>query len=79
MRYERGVAARLMVIETLVRESINKVRGYLGKLGVKESDSVINSVLENYFVIEPVSIEPTDIIKRLDLSLIHISEPTRPY
>jgi len=66
MRYERGVAARLMLIETIVRESINKVRSYLGKLGIKESDNVINNVLDNYFVIEPVSIEPTDIIKRLD-------------
>jgi hypothetical protein len=71
MRYERGVAARLMLVETIVRESINKVRSYLGKLGIKESDNVINNVLDNYFVIEPVSIEPTDIIKRLDHMIIN--------
>lgn len=71
MRYERGVAARLMLVETIVRESINKVRSYLGKLGIKESDNVINNVLDNYFVIEPVSIEPTDIIKRLDHMIVN--------
>ncbi len=66
MRYERGVAARLILIETLVKESINKVKNYLNRLGIKEPDNVINGVLDNYFVIEPVSIEPIDIIKRLD-------------
>lgn len=71
MRYERGVAARLMLVETIVRESINKVKSYLGKLGIKESDNVINNVLDNYFVIEPVSIEPTDIIKRLDHMIVN--------
>jgi len=65
-RYERGVATRLAMIEGLVGESINKVKTYLNKLGVKEADQFISSTLENYFVIEPVSIEPIDIIKRLD-------------
>jgi|UniRef100_A0A7J2U532 hypothetical protein len=66
MRYERGVAARLGVVEGLVKESISKVKTYLVKLGVSNVDALVNNTLEGYFAIEPVSIEPTDIIKRLD-------------
>lgn len=65
-RYERGILAKLTMIEGLVVESINKVKSYLTKLGVRGGDKFIDATLENYFVIEPVSIEPTDIIKRLD-------------
>ncbi|MEM0214065.1 MAG: DUF1512 domain-containing protein [Ignisphaera sp.] len=66
LRYEKGVAARLTVVEGLVKESISKVKTYLSKLGVSNADAIIGNSLENYFAIEPVSIEPTDIIKRLD-------------
>jgi hypothetical protein len=66
MRYERGVFLRLAVIEGLVKESIAKVKSYLARLGLANTDKIIDSSLENYFAIEPVSIEPTDIIKRLD-------------
>uniref|UniRef100_A0A7C4BCB6 DUF1512 domain-containing protein n=1 Tax=Ignisphaera aggregans TaxID=334771 RepID=A0A7C4BCB6_9CREN len=66
MRYERGVAARLGVVEGLVKESISKVKSYLMKLGANNVDTLVGNTLENYFAIEPVSIEPIDIIKRLD-------------
>ena len=66
LRYEKGVASRLAVVESLVKESISKVKMYLHKLGVGNSDNLIGNSLENYFAIEPVSIEPIDIIKRLD-------------
>ncbi|MEM4553013.1 MAG: DUF1512 domain-containing protein [Ignisphaera sp.] len=66
VRYERGVASRLSLIEGLIVESINKVKSYLSKLGIKDNGKFVDATLENYFVIEPVSIEPTDIIKRLD-------------
>jgi hypothetical protein len=72
-RYERGVATRLALIEGLVSESVNKVKSYLAKLGIKNVDPFVNTTLENYFVIEPVSIEPIDIIKRLD-HIITINE-----
>uniref|UniRef100_A0A7C2VLB2 DUF1512 domain-containing protein n=1 Tax=Ignisphaera aggregans TaxID=334771 RepID=A0A7C2VLB2_9CREN len=65
-RYERGVATRLAMLEGLVSESVSKVRSYMSRLGVKDYDRFINTALENYFVIEPVSIEPIDIIRRLD-------------
>ncbi len=71
IRYERGVASRLAVVEGLVKESINKVKNYLLKLGIKNIDKMIDISLENYFVIEPVSIEPIDIIKRLDHMIIN--------
>lgn len=66
IRYERGVASRLTLIEGLIIESVNKIKSYLSKLSVKDHGKFIDMVLENYFIIEPVSIEPTDIIKRLD-------------
>jgi hypothetical protein len=66
MRYERGVVARLGVVEGLVKESISKVKSYLMKLGANNVDTLVGNTLENYFAIEPVSIEPIDIIKRLD-------------
>jgi hypothetical protein len=66
MRYERGVAARLGVVEGLVKESISKVKSCLMKLGANNVDTLVGNTLENYFAIEPVSIEPIDIIKRLD-------------
>ncbi|MEM1541391.1 MAG: DUF1512 domain-containing protein [Ignisphaera sp.] len=66
VRYERGVASRLSLIEGLIVESINKVKSYLSRLGIKDNSKFVDTTLENYFVIEPVSIEPTDIIRRLD-------------
>jgi hypothetical protein len=36
------------------------------KLGANNVDTLVGNTLENYFAIEPVSIEPIDIIKRLD-------------
>lgn len=65
-RYERGVAARLATLESMVKEGIVKVKSYLAKIGVENGEGVVRSVLDNYFAIEPVSLEPTDIIRRLD-------------
>lgn len=65
-RYERGVASRLVVVEGLVSEGVNKVKQYLSRLGIKDGGKFVDITLENYFVVEPVSIEPTDIIRRLD-------------
>ena len=64
-RYSRAVAARLSVIESLVNEGMSKVRNYIVKLGVENPDNVLKNVVDNYFVINPVDIEPIDIIRRL--------------
>ncbi len=64
-RYSRAVAVRLAMLESLVNESLNKVKSYVAKLGVEDADTVIKNVVDNYFVIQPVDKEPTDIIRRL--------------
>jgi len=44
---------------------MSKVRNYIVKLGVENPDNVLKNVVDNYFVINPVDIEPIDIIRRL--------------
>ncbi len=65
-RYSRAVASRLLQLEAMVNDSIRKVRNYISRLGVSEPQNIVDRFINNYFMIEPVSIEPTDIIKRLD-------------
>ena len=72
-RYVRSAATRLAMLESLVNEGVSKVRTYLARLGVENPQQVIDRFLNNYFVINPVELEPTDIIRRL-AHLIDTSE-----
>jgi len=65
-RYFRAALLRLNQLESLVNDATAKLRVKLLELGIKEPDKLITKTYENFFVIEPVSIEPTDIIRRLD-------------
>jgi len=64
-RYSRLAASKLAMLESMVRESVSKIAGYLSKLGVENPQEIVSRFLDAYFVIQPVDIEPTDIIKRL--------------
>ncbi len=64
-RYSRSAASRLAMLEALVNESIAKVRSYLSKLGIEKPHEFISEFLDNYFTIDPVDVEPTDIIRRM--------------
>ncbi|MEM0380626.1 MAG: DUF1512 domain-containing protein [Desulfurococcaceae archaeon] len=59
------VRNKLRVMRRYIDEDNKRVENYLRNLGVENPQFLIRR-LANYFIIEPVSIEPTDIIKRLD-------------
>jgi hypothetical protein len=59
------IESKLRLLESYASEARRKVEEYLSKLGASDPSSVIETAI-NYFAIEPVSIEPTDIIKRLE-------------
>jgi len=59
------VRNKLRIIQKYVEEDRQKLEDYLRNLGVDAPSLLIKRII-NYFIIEPVSIEPTDIIKRLE-------------
>jgi hypothetical protein len=65
IRYDRFVRVKLMYIEKLIKEAREDSERFLKELGVKDPKNVIDGFIGNNFVIEPVSIEPVDIIKRM--------------
>lgn len=65
MRYDRFIRIKLGSLEKMIREAREASEKYLKDLGFKEPSKVIDGFIGNFFLIEPVSIEPIDIIKRL--------------
>jgi len=63
--WKSQIEAKLRVLETYVDDVKEKAREKLRKAGVKDPDQVVRRTMD-YFVIEPVSIEPTDITRRLE-------------
>lgn len=64
--WTRDIRSKLAIIEATAEDARRKTLEFLVKSGAKNPETLINRI-NNFFVIEPVSIEPTDIIKRLDL------------
>lgn len=56
---------KLNSIYNILEEDKAKIRSMLRNLGVDAPEVILSRVLE-FFTIEPVEIEPTDIVKRLD-------------
>ena len=56
---------KLRIIKKYIEEDQRKIEEYLRNLGVEMPTFLIKRVT-NYFIIDPVTIEPTDIIKRMD-------------
>jgi len=59
------IEVRLRVLEGYARDASREASEYLKRLGSENSDEIV-SIINEYFTIEPVSIEPIDIIKRLE-------------
>ncbi len=59
------IRTKLNTIKSLLEEDKAKTRNMLRNLGVEVPDALIERVID-FFTIEPVEIEPTDIIKRMD-------------
>jgi len=56
---------KLRVIKKYIDDDQQRIESYLRNLGVKTPSLLVRRI-NNYFIIEPVTIEPTDIIKRLE-------------
>lgn len=65
LRYDRFVRVKLAQLEKMIYEAREASVKYIRDLGVGNAEEIVNGFVGNYFVIEPVSIEPIDIIKRL--------------
>ncbi len=63
--WSRDIKAKLRILEGMARESRKKTLDFMLKHKARDAEKILNQVID-FFVIEPVSIEPTDIIKRLD-------------
>ncbi|MEM1619804.1 MAG: DUF1512 domain-containing protein [Fervidicoccaceae archaeon] len=63
--WSRSIRSKLAVLEDLARDGKSKVIDFLKSLGADRAEELTNKFID-YFVIEPVDIEPIDIIKRLD-------------
>lgn len=64
-RFSSFVRKKLYVLEELEADARRKAIAYLSAVGVKEPSRVLEGFVDNFFLIRPVDIEPTDIIKRL--------------
>ncbi len=64
-RWASYIRKRLYQLAVIEDESRRKIISYLSKLKVKNPKSVVDNFIDNFFLIRPVDIEPTDIIKRL--------------
>ncbi|MEM4865493.1 MAG: DUF1512 domain-containing protein [Acidilobaceae archaeon] len=61
----RDIRSKMVILDSLASEARNRTLDFLLKNNAKNPETLLNRVQEN-FVIEPVTIEPTDIIKRLE-------------
>jgi hypothetical protein len=64
-RFASYVRRRLVQLDEIENDIRRRLVSYLSKLNVASPKEVIDNFINNYFLIEPVSIEPTDIIRRL--------------
>ncbi len=63
--WSRDIKAKLGILETMANESRKKTLDFMLRNRAKEPGKLLDKIVD-FFVIEPVSIEPTDIIRRLD-------------
>ncbi len=64
-RYSSFIRKKIVQLTELEEDSKRKAVKYLMSLGVKEPKKVLEGFTNNFFLISPVDVEPTDIIKRL--------------
>ncbi len=67
---------KLRIIKRYLDDDEKRIENYLRNLGVTTPSILVKRVI-NYFTIEPVSIEPTDIIKRLNHLLVTTDKSIR--
>ena len=78
-RYSSYIRKRIMQLTEIEDESKKKTLKYLSKLGVKDPKAIMDGFINNFFMIYPVGIEPTDIIRRLKHLIRSRNEAVRMY
>ncbi len=78
-RWASYIRKRLFILDRIESESRDKAFRFLSKLRVPNPHEIIDNFLNNYFVIRPVEIEPTDIIRRLRHLIRTRDESIRTY
>lgn len=64
-RFASYVRRKLLQLEDIESDVRRRAINHLSSLGVKSPKDFLDNFISNHFIIEPVSIEPTDIIRRL--------------
>ncbi len=78
-RYSSFIRKKILQLTELEEDSKRKAVKYLKKVGVPNPRGVLEGFINNFFLINPVDIEPTDIIKRLRHLLRGRDESIRTY
>ncbi len=78
-RYSSYIRKKIIQLTEIEDEGRRKVIKYLNRLNVENSRKVLEGFIDNFFLISPVSIEPTDIIKRLRHLIRNRDESIRRY
>jgi len=78
-RYSSYIRKRIVQLTEIEEDSRRKALKHLKKVGVSNPKEVIDGFVNNFFLISPVDIEPTDIIKRLRHLLRGREESVRTY
>lgn len=63
--WKRNIEAKLAILETYATRSRERTKRFLERMKAENPDEIIELAC-NYFVIDPVSIEPIDIIRRME-------------
>ncbi len=63
--WTRDIRSKLVILESMAEEARRRTLDYLVRNNTRNPESLLNKIVD-FFVIEPVSIEPIDIIRRLD-------------
>lgn len=63
-RYSSFVRRKIYQLEELEVDARRKAVSYMSSLGVSEPAKVLEGFINNFFLIRPVELEPTDIIRR---------------
>ena len=64
-RFSSFVRKKLYALEELEADARRKAIAYMSNSGVREPSKVLDGFVDNFFVIRPVEMEPTDVIRRL--------------
>lgn len=72
-RFSSFVRRKLYALEEMEVDARRKAVTYMSTIGIKEPSKVLEGFIDNFFLITPVGMEPTDIIKRFK-HLIRVRE-----